>query len=1075
MRRPSLYRLRQVTSAGHGRPPAVEQDESFAEKGYGKRAGRPTVVVTMWDSGPSFSHRPVNLSSSRVTIEIASVVRIQQSAGGKSLFLHLHVPPTFETVAPPSTAEPTPRPQQVAGFDREHRRVGPFASKVLRIELRTHSDAAAFRARAELSGLPRIISLQVTTEPEPRFGLETMAALDPWLERLDIRIGFELEKLVRNGLVDGVKLFAPRDDVENLLRTRGQGKSERILAAFADSLSRLDDLEEQTKIAPVVVVEGSDEETNPAAAPSTASKPPRMGQKRKRAPSPDIVIDSSDDEADRHEALTALFEMNGQGATPRSPSELALPDLRALLRLAGMRSDAVADLYEDVDPTSMSRHVVITPTGFVLGVPSLEESNSVVRRFGRPDHFLRVTIRNEDGSLFRLTSDNLLESRFKVVFREGFMLAGRRWSFLAFASSALKASTCLFNSAFPHNGQIMTPDAIHRSLGEFAGTETARIPAKYMSRIGQAFSSSKPSIELEPSQIAYVADLVSTTGSLFSDGVGIISPFLPSKVVDALKLKLRRGQRPPTCFHVSRYASAGMLQVDPTLEGERIALRPSQVKFKSRSTSLEIAGTFEAGPAYLNRPLVKLLEDLGVGVDAFLRHQAAATKSIRKSRKKLASAIGLLEDWNLSPSLELSSTLSFLSRSAETSRAAFKNPFVQSCLDSAVVHTLREIKYKARILLVGCYNLVGVVDVSGALAEDEVYARVQTADGAIKLPKGVGLQIRNLINCVVFPAKGLRSFPSKLAGGDLDGDLYLVIVEEATLRDGSNFFFDYITQDRTSLVASRQLLLADLRPAGLFDPDCLKLAQLHSDCVDFVKSGTPVRDADIPRVPAALKQRGFPDFLSADDPHSYRSPKVLGQLFRQISLDEVEPPTCDSMALDPLRAMTAALASLDVAGLPHARLPPRPSRRLVDRFASLLVPFCSELGVIRDLSSPPAREEELFLHIVVRGDALDRSDKVLFSRRRERTAELFGPIKKETRGREGPADQVGRAWAAWWAAVETDDRYATDRGRKAAGTAVGGEEGGKFGTRSWGFLALSVLSESIAQLAKEQVEHIVIE
>ena len=236
-----------------------------------------------------------------------------------------------------------------------------------------------------------------------------------------------------------------------------------------------------------------------------------------------------------------------------------------------------------------------------------------------------------------------------------------------------------------------------------------------------------------------------------------------------------------------------MLQVDPSLTGKQIGLRPSQIKFKSSSSSLEIADTFIAKTGFLNRPLIKLLEDLDVSAVPLLKLQKSATERIRKSRGKLSSAIRLLKDWTLSHSSRLSSTLSFLEVEKSTSQAGFSNPFVSQLLDAAVIHVLRDVKYKSRIPLPGCYNLVGVVDISDTLEEDEIYAKIQHSDGKIEylkgeiaisrsptnhpgdvrrvravgnLPAGRGERIRDLVNCVVFPAKGERSLPSMLAGGE---------------------------------------------------------------------------------------------------------------------------------------------------------------------------------------------------------------------------------------------------------------------------------------------------------------------
>lgn len=235
-----------------------------------------------------------------------------------------------------------------------------------------------------------------------------------------------------------------------------------------------------------------------------------------------------------------------------------------------------------------------------------------------------------------------------------------------------------------------------------------------------------------------------------------------------------------------------MLQVDPSLGGKVVALRPSQIKFKSSSTHLAIAGTFDAGQAFLNRPLVTLLEGLGIPPQRFLDLQLKATRSIRKARLSLVGAIALLDDWNLAPSTSPSSTLAFLAElSPSTSKAAFSNSFIARCLDVVVVHALRDIKYSARIPLSGCYNLVGVLDVDGFLAADQVYVRLAHKDGKTEflkgtvaisrsptnhpgdvrlveavgqLPRGVGERIRGLTNCVVFSCHGASGSSLVLAG-----------------------------------------------------------------------------------------------------------------------------------------------------------------------------------------------------------------------------------------------------------------------------------------------------------------------
>lgn len=47
--------------------------------------------------------------------------------------------------------------------------------------------------------------------------------------------------------------------------------------------------------------------------------------------------------------------------------------------------------------------------------------------------------------------------------------------------------------------------------------------------------------------------------------------------------------------------------------------------------------------------------------------------------------------------------------------------------------------------------------------------------------------------------------------------------------------------DALGRIATLHQTLADQRELGVFDPDCLTLANLHSTAVDFSKTGIPVR------------------------------------------------------------------------------------------------------------------------------------------------------------------------------------------------------------------------------------------
>ncbi|GAA5870754.1 hypothetical protein JCM3774_001669, partial [Rhodotorula dairenensis] len=296
-----------------------------------------------------------------------------------------------------------------------------------------------------------------------------------------------------------------------------------------------------------------------------------------------------------------------------------------------------------------------------------------------------------------------------------------------------------------------------------------------------------------------------------------------------------------------------------------------------------------------------------------------------------------------------------------------------------------------------------------------------------------------------------------------------------------------LTQDRTGVVAIRQLLLADAHPEGLFHPACLKLAQQHSDCVDAQKSGTFVAADDIPKPPL----RGWPDFLTDSAGSSYRSSKALGQLYRAVDATRVHraSPFDSPIVVDPLRTLTKSLANM----LRSAFAPlsgrdlgqPRPSA--ISYYRGFLPSLSAEL--LKLLSDPTRRseddlsEEALFLAVSLSDRRLQQSDRVESSRLRERAAMLFAVVRQvildgpPTRpGQSLPLstlEKVANGWAAWHAAVEEgEDRSKAlaivDQGRSGSSEKI-------LGLRTWGWLALGVMVEQLEAFEKENVEVITID
>lgn len=157
--------------------------------------------------------------------------------------------------------------------------------------------------------------------------------------------------------------------------------------------------------------------------------------------------------------------------------------------------------------------------------------------------------------------------------------------------------------------------------------------------------------------------------------------------------------------------------------------------------------------------------------------------------------------------------------------------------------------------------------------------------------------LRHLRNVVVFPANGYRDIPSMCSGGDLDGDDFFVIWDQNLVPPERNhppmkheplqpleigrdvrpsdliaFFVTYMKNDTLSTIAHAHLAQADQLEGGPKHPLCVELAHLHSNAVDYPKSGQPAH------LRAALRPTTYPHFMEKSG-RSYHSERILGKLY----------------------------------------------------------------------------------------------------------------------------------------------------------------------------------------------------
>ncbi|KIW88407.1 uncharacterized protein Z519_10976 [Cladophialophora bantiana CBS 173.52] len=604
--------------------------------------------------------------------------------------------------------------------------------------------------------------------------------------------------------------------------------------------------------------------------------------------------------------------------------------------------------YDDMqtserDEVSVHR-VTVTPAGIYLYGPEFISSNRVLRQYrAHSDCFLRVLFSEEDETRIEFDKDTsnerVFRGRFLSILRNGLDIAGEHFDFLGFSHSSLRSQTCWFMRPFVHDGSLLFAKDLISKLGDFS---VIRCPAKCAARIGQAFSETTYAVRVEPSIVQVDPD-VKVGRYLFTDGCGTISKSVWKRLRGHV-----RSQDQPTSYQIRYKGAKGMLTVDTRLQGDQIRLRESMVKFYgSPSDEVEICNTNARPlPFKLNRQIIKILEDLGVPASAFERLQEQAIQRLRLSASSRSVALNFISERLSDSSSGLPRLLKYL---GYIGIDATEDDFLREILGALIQIQLRDIKYRSRILVPEALTLYGISDETGWLKEGEVFVTFLAEDsgthsclsGRVAVTRSPALHpgdvqvvqavappqssaLWNLRNCIAFSQQGSRDLPSMLSGGDLDGDLYNVIYDDellpkktvapaaylpaqptdigrpVTADDIAGFFVDFMQNDQLGRIAILHQVFADL--GSTFSSNCLLLAELHSNAVDFSKSGIPVDPKKIPKAPAYR-----PDFMapsastkvekgikrpdvdvfpsSARHYYYYESDQILGCLYRAVNED----------------------------------------------------------------------------------------------------------------------------------------------------------------------------------------------
>ncbi|PPQ67455.1 hypothetical protein CVT24_011512 [Panaeolus cyanescens] len=798
-------------------------------------------------------------------------------------------------------------------------------------------------------------------------------------------------------------------------------------------------------------------------------------------------------------------------------------------------------------------HVTFTPTRVLLEGPFATQSNRIIRKYaGYEDHFMRVEFREEDRLNFRWEREvdavPFLRARVGDILKNGFTLAGRFFEFLAYSNSALREHSVWFMNPFIYEDAVgrcvkVTASSIRDDLGVFKGDELGdkllKIPSKYAARLAQAFTATDASVMIRREEWTDIDDL-GKEPYLFTDGCGTLSFSLARKIWAKLcEMKHRPyiESSVPSAFQIRFLGYKGVISVDAFLEKERpgihMCLRPSMKKFSvskdaEQLAPIEIAQAFYApNDCYLNRPLIMLLEDIGIPQPAFLELQNEVIKNIEKIDTSIDNFAALLGKYNLGNSFNLQDILRRLKRRYKfdlkpNSKDArlMDNPFWKHLREVVSASILRDIKHSARIYVPDSYLLVGVPDEGPAyeaagfqnvftLKAGEVFICIQRPGdeeptflsglatisrspvafpGDVQRVRAIGKPpasmmclFAHLKNVVVLPSEGNRSLASCLGGGDVDGDLFSVIFHKPLLPTSVDEPADYEPSGPKTL--DRECHVEDICDfvveyihsdvLGLLSDRLLIIAD-QSAAVDYPKQGNPVSldDDTLPKTLMRIK----PDWHAAEvvsPRHTdyYESTKALGKLFRNIHVDENNPVlkswSEEDLRHDPItEALRETIAQLLGHGVLHDGYPPE-TVDLYRQYSDELR-YISATHALSDSVTGRLLESEIITGSILAKCTQKRHRKQRIYRMALHSGTLVGDIKSKLCEKPDSRDmqELLLGLEASWKAWN----YAKSKvGRDNLGPSKLVHD--NFGSYSFGLIALGVILEILDYIDKLESEN----
>ncbi|XP_077549831.1 uncharacterized protein LOC144162963 [Haemaphysalis longicornis] len=595
------------------------------------------------------------------------------------------------------------------------------------------------------------------------------------------------------------------------------------------------------------------------------------------------------------------------------------------------------------------RRIVVTPSHVFYRPPVVHGESRVLRKFDascmlrasfRDDNFERLS----ETLRFHHNREEVLDQVVGRFLREGVWIGDRHFRLLAGSQAEIENHEMWL---YANDSKGKTVESIRSWMGDLDSKPSL---AGKMALMGQCLSTSQQativplfkettsdpatSIGLNKDKVLEnVADIEGGTHPdsgepfVFSEGIGMISPSLMREVCADLGTV-----QVPSAIEIFYAGFRGVVCVNDTLEDDKLVVRESMYKFDcSTLESIEVVRTSAPTLLFLNRPLITVLEQLGVPGRVFLRLQQRMVLELCDAFVDDLAALRVL-------CIHSSTSLPF-SQLHMHGLPLSQEPFTRSLLLAVYNSLIAGLQEESRVAVPpnGGRSMMGVLDETGTLECGQVFVQytqlgvshnwvawgggednalvTEVLTGTVLVTKHACYHpgdarkfqavdvpaLRHIKDCIVFPSKGPRPHPVEIGGSGLGGDEYVVIWEKELLFPGDNrepreprktprmvpstgdlnediiqFLCWYILNDSTSIMSDAYLVFADAFQGGIFSHRCLSLAEKISTNLESAKTGVC---AELAR---RERPKEYPDFLRAKYKlkPSYQSVKALGDLHR---------------------------------------------------------------------------------------------------------------------------------------------------------------------------------------------------